>query len=288
MPSIRIAHLSDLHFSKICWGINQFFSKRWIGNFNFLLRRRKEFDYSQLEKLLPIFLEKKVQKVLISGDLSCTSLKEEFLKASFFTDLLKNHGIETIILPGNHDHYTKKDHRKKTFYDFFASQSAPNSLKKDRLEVIPLGASWWMIGLDTTLSTHLFSCKGKFPIELEQKLEETLELLPKEANIILANHFPILLKSDRSLQREEALVSILKRHPKIQLYLHGHTHHRRISDYRNLGLPIVSDSGSAAHRFKGSWNLIDCSENSFSISPYLWENESWAPENNTPITWRTL
>ncbi len=288
MSSVRLAHLSDLHFSKISWGISQFFSKRWIGNFNFLLRRRKEFDYSLLEELLPLFLEEKVQKVLISGDVSCTSLEVEFIKASLFVETLKKEGIEVVILPGNHDHYTKRETKEKTFYKFFQKPGSSYSLEKDRLEVIPLNPFWSLIALDTTLATHLFSCKGEFSKELEDTLQKTLETIPRKTKIIIANHFPILLPKDESLQREAALLAILKKYSNIKLYLHGHTHKRRITDLSDKGLPVIIDSGSASHKFRGSFNLLDCEENSCLVRPYTWQKQAWTAEKPVSFTWRTL
>ena len=86
----RLAHLSDLHFSEVDFDLRQFFSKRWIGNLNYLLRRRKDFD-DKLLKDFPSLLQKlKVDVVLISGDLSCTSSKKEFEKAFSFIESLKN------------------------------------------------------------------------------------------------------------------------------------------------------------------------------------------------------
>ena len=285
MSSFRFAHISDIHYSKISFGASQFFSKRWIGNLNFLLRRKREFDYSLLEELIPVLVQEKIETVLISGDLSCTSLEEEFLKASSFVKALKQNGIETIILPGNHDHYTKKSYQKKTFYHFFPSKSAnsPN-LKLDQLEITKLNDSWHLIALDTTLATPLFCSHGRFDEKIEKTLEKALSSLPSDAQVIIANHFPIALEKS-ALQRESHLISLLQKYPKVKLYLHGHTHKRKITDHRSNNLPIVVDSGSASHRFIGSWNVIECKEKGCSIKPFTWKKTHWTPEKEVPFTW---
>ena len=44
---LRIAHISDLHFAKLSLNPFQIFSKRFIGNANSLLSRKKVFIPAQ-------------------------------------------------------------------------------------------------------------------------------------------------------------------------------------------------------------------------------------------------
>ena len=62
----------------------------------------------------------------------------------------------------------------------------------------------------------------------------------------------------------------LKNHPKIKIFLHGHTHHHNIYDLRKKSLPLVLDSGSAAHNTIGKWNLINLEDSKCEISIYDW------------------
>ncbi|MBM3198523.1 MAG: metallophosphoesterase, partial [Chlamydiae bacterium] len=272
MTSFRFAHLSDLHFLSLSFGLSQFFSKRWIGNLNLLLRRRREFDHSLLQELLPLFAREKLDFVLLSGDVSCSSLEQEFLQAQSFTQQVERLGIPVISLPGNHDHYTRKAAKERTFYKFFPS----DELREQRLSVKPLQEPWWLITLDTTISTPLFCCHGAFSEEIEHRLHASLATLPPDAKVILANHFPLQHPS-LALQREKALLALLQRYPQIKLYLHGHTHQRSIRDARALGLPILVDAGSVSHKHKGSWTLITCTPTSSAIQPIIWEKNHWTP-----------
>ena len=61
----RFAHLSDLHFSHITWNLAQLFSKRLVGNVNWLLRRRSEFDHQLLLPLYELLVKERVEFVLI-------------------------------------------------------------------------------------------------------------------------------------------------------------------------------------------------------------------------------
>ncbi len=259
-PLFRLAHISDLHFSKITWNPSQFFSKRWLGNLNLLLARRHTFDPSCLTTLIPIFHERNVETVLITGDLTSTAQAAEFKMAQQFIENLQNEKFQVFTLPGNHDHYTKNAYKNKLFYQYFsANYASKENLKDDEMTKIFLGHDWWLFALDTALATSLFSSNGYFSSELEQKLESALQELPKNHRVILVNHFPLFANESKrkSLIRREALQKILKRFPQVKLYLHGHSHRHCIADLRSSHLPIILDSGSAAQKNKGTWNLID-------------------------------
>lgn len=259
-----MAHISDLHFSKLTWEPSQLFSKRWIGNLNLATLRKYTLQPESLTTLCPLFHAHGVQAVLITGDLSCTSHEKEFEVAKNFVETLEREKLKVFVLPGNHDHYTKNAYKKKTFYQFFASHYdslSALSLKKDGMTALYLDHNWWLIALDTALATNLFSSNGYFSFELEKTLEKTLHEIPSGHSVILANHFPIFANESerKSLLRREALKSLLERFSKIRLFLHGHTHRHSIADLRASNLPIILDSGSASHKKNGSWNLIDIS-----------------------------
>ncbi len=286
----RLAHISDLHFSQVSWNPLQFFSKRWVGNWNLILRRKREFNPEVLlDALIEKLLSEQVHGVVISGDLSCTSLEKEFLQASNFIDKLRSAALEVIVLPGNHDHYTKSAYKNEVFYQFFQQPlSLPGfSLKKNRIFVKHLDGAWWFIGMDTALPTSLFSCHGNFSEQIELQLEKALSQLPEDAYVIIANHFPIFTQEheSRHLQRDDALKALMKRHPKIKLYLHGHTHRHCIADLRNAQLPIILDSGSVTHKTRGSWNLLECRDQACLVQAFQWKNQSWTSASLTHFTW---
>ena len=287
----RLAHLSDLHFSEMGLDIRHFFSKRWIGNLNYLLRRKKDFDHEILESIPSLLKKQGVQLVLLSGDLSCTSSKAEFSKAAAFIEKLKLAGLEVVILPGNHDHYTKKAYRQKLFYEFFPSKYGTQKwdLKEHGVALKQLSDKWWLILLDTTLATPLLCSHGRFSESAEHHLKEVLSSLPPNSQAILANHFPITCKKLRpALQRRKALFAILKAYPQVRFYLHGHNHKHTILDLREEGLPITVDSGSATLKTAGSFTLMECEENACSFQAFMWniKTRDWTPgPKTTSFTW---
>lgn len=277
--NFRLAHISDLHFSQLSWNPAQFLSKRWIGNANLLLRRLREFQHDKVFKLIDHFQKESVDYVLISGDLSTTSLSSEFAKASEFLSQLKALGIEVVTLPGNHDHYTKKDYKNKTFYQFFDSyfckEDSPlagYNLKDHKVTVKKLKQDWWLVALDTAIATPLLACHGNFTTEIEATLRKVLSEIPEGGSVILANHFPLFTSDHvhKHLIRDGALRDLLHQFPKVRFYLHGHTHRHCIADLRNAGLPILLDSGCTAHEEKGTWNLLDFSEQTCTVKAFRW------------------
>lgn len=271
---LKIAHISDLHLYKPSYGLLQFFSKRWLGNLNSFFLRQKHFQSGQLLLLPELFENLKVDYVVVSGDLSSTSLKDEFSLGLKIIEEFHKRGIKTFIVPGNHDHYTKKAHKRKVFYDFFTNRAKKKyDLKKDGVEAVCLKNNWWLIGLDCTLATNLMSSRGVFSKEIEKNLLALLGEIPKEDSIILVNHFPFLKAQKRKeLLGSERLVKIIKESPNIKIYLHGHTHKDGIFDLRNEHLPIVLDSGSSAHNLLGKWNLLEINSN-LKVSVFEWMNK---------------
>lgn len=299
MPLFRLAHISDLHFTQPTWNPLQFFSKRWLGNLNYLLNRKEAIRPENLTTLFPVFQEHKIDAVLITGDLTSTSHDSEFALAKQFVDSLEHEKFKVFTLPGNHDQYTKKAFRKQLFYDYFAPTFCPPSdpltalsLRDDKMTGAHLGHGWWLLALDTAIATSLVSSNGYFSPELEKKLEDVLKEIPVDNHVILLNHFPIFSNESqrKSLLRREALKAILERFPQVKLFLHGHTHRNCIADLRSSGLPIFLDSGSTAQKEGGTWNLIEIHSSGCDIEVFKNKGGSgyaseWGPISKTSFRW---
>lgn len=291
--NIRLIHISDLHFAKITLNPLQFFSKRFIGNFNLLLNRRKHYSQAKLEDLKKKIIELKPNYVLISGDISTTSLEKEFQMGKDFVDTLKKENISCITIPGNHDHYTKQSYRNKLYYRFFSEKfdpSCPFSLKEDGLTFLSLNDEWTLVALDTALATAFYHSIGYFSNHVQQNLERVLSSFPKKQKLILMNHFPFFQSEspNRRLRRGDELKKIIEEHQNIKLYLHGHTHRHIIADLRSSHLPIILDSGSATHRKYGSWNLMDLSADQCKVQVYRFMQEAggeWKSVHQKLFTW---
>ncbi len=281
---MRLAHVSDLHYTRLTCNPFRLLSKRFFGHFNWIFNRDKEFSPSQIEPLIALFQELKVDLVLLGGDFTTTAMPEEFEQAAAFVAQLKQ---PWIAIPGNHDHYTYRSYRKKLYYKYFSNRPAEHfSMSRDGVEGHKISPGRWVIALDTALPTQPASSKGLFSEKTEAKLEELLTVIPREDQIFLFNHYPFFQNDvpSHNLERGEVLEQIIRRDRRICLYLHGHTHRHIIADLQVSGLPIVLDSGSCAQGPKGAWNLIDIENKGCTITAYRW-NQHWYPLRTEVFSW---
>ncbi len=285
-PLLKFAHISDLHFGKGNFGFSQFLSKRWLGNLNYLLFRRKHFLHDRIQKLTPLFNELNIENIIVSGDVSTTSLYKEFALAKDFTQILKEASKSVYVIPGNHDTYTRKTQKKNVFYQYFSPSFEKNSSKissfnlKDHFVCAKkLEHGFWLIGMDTTIATNLYYSTGNFTQKIEENLKQLLDLIPKNEKVIVVNHFPFFFQDDkrRRLERGKSLENLLKNYPNVFLYVHGHTHKRSLVDLRHTNLPIILDSGSCSHKTQGSWNLIEIYDDHLEVSLFTWNiaTDNW-------------
>lgn len=273
LEPMRLAHISDLHFGKVSLAPSQFFSKRWLGNLNLFLNRRGMFSPGQIYSLLNAFQSYGVTHVLITGDVSTTSDPKEFELARDFVQALKRAGYIVYIIPGNHDHYTKRGYKNRLFYSYF-----PNELlSENAVTSLALPHNWTLVLMDTACATPLISSTGHFSPVIETRLRSHLKTIPSNQHILLANHFPYIENEHarRRLIRGDALKNLLSEHPQIKLYCHGHTHRHILADVRESNLPVTADSGSVSHTKRGSFNLIDLSPSSLHIHSYFHSPKGW-------------
>ena len=290
---MRIAQISDFHYTQLTWNPFRLFSKRILGNLNWLLNRKNVFSPQLLEPIPGMLRSLGVDLVLLGGDFTTTALREEYEKASRFVQKLSQ---PWIAVPGNHDHYTYSSFRNKHFYQYFSNRREPIShttdffhLKEHGVEAHRIAPHWWLIALDTAQATSFTSSRGLFNERQEAYLREVLSLIPPDDRIICFNHYPFFQQDEpqRNLMRGEHLQKILQEHPQIRLYLHGHTHRHSIADLQPNGLPILLDSGCAVQGKEASWNLIDLMPDHCSISAYGWKEDHWEPFREEVIRWKT-
>lgn len=286
-----IAHISDLHFSKISFSLSQFFSKKCIGNLNLILNRSRVYKNERPFNLVNAFKDQGISHVFISGDLSTTSSKQEFEIAEQFIEELRKLSIQVFTIPGNHDTYTKHSYKTKLFYQYFkdtAEASLDFSLKDDKVSALSLGDRFWLVRVDSTYPSAFYHSTGRYTEEHDQTLRALLSEIPKEDFIILMNHFPLFHHEhpSRVMYGAELLRKTLSLYPNIKLYLHGHTHKQCIADLRGNHLPIVIDSGSASHVKRGSYNRIEIYQNGCVIDTFIPDEHClWNPSKTVSYTW---
>lgn len=287
---MRIAHVSDFHYTHVSWNPFRLFPKRILATLNWVFFRKKTFSEEQLKPLPDLLSELKVDLVLFGGDFSTMALKKEFEKARAFTKRIRQ---PWVAIPGNHDVYTYRSSRNKDFYRLFSKSPKEITdpiqffnLKNHRVEVHKLDNGYHLIALDTAIPTNPYSSEGLFSERQEGYLEEVLALLPKGEAVILFNHYPFFHNDEkrRSLIRGDALEALLKRHPQIRIYLHGHTHRHTIADLTPSNLPLILDSGCIGKKTQASFNLIDLEEKGCKVSTFQY-TDSWNKTQEDEFLW---
>ena len=258
-----------------------------MGNLNWLLTRSGSLAEEPVLALPQLFKELGVDLVLLGGDFTTTSLKEEFLKAVTFVQKIES---PWLAIPGNHDHYTGKSFREKHYYRYLTNLQRPSlgtfTLREDGLEAHRIKAGWWVVALDTSVARGPTSSRGLFSEVLEGNLDKVLQLIPRTESVIVLNHYPFFQNDhhSRTLERSEALEQLLKKHSHVRMYLHGHTHRQILADLQKNQLPLVLDSGSCAQVSRASWNLIDLDDAGCTVQVYGWQ-QGWQKQRTEKVTW---
>lgn len=288
---LKIAHLSDLHFSQLSFRYDELLSKALIGNLNLLLTRKRLHKNGFSLSLIDELKKQQVSHVLITGDLSTTSSTQEFEKAKEFIDLLKKEHMQVITIPGNHDNYTKASYQTQRFFQFMDESEQGLlgfELKKEKVSAHPIGENLWVVRLDTTHKTPVYLSTGSYTKNHDEALKRLLNSLTADDKVIIMNHFPLY---DYEPPRRRMLGSALLRktlseYKQVKLYLHGHTHRQQIHDLRKSSLPITADCGSISHTKHGSWNLLEISNSCCHIALFKKrESNEWCCEKNLTYTW---
>ena len=183
---MRIVHLSDIHVWRYAFNPLHLANKRALGMVELVARRARKFQLDRLSDVVQRVRGIEPDHILITGDLTTTSLTSEFQGArSALADLLVDAGGVTVI-PGNHDRYTTGSVRHRAFEEWFgafAPDGAYPWLRK-------LDDATAVLGLDPTRS-HI-SATGRLPVDQLARARELLadpRLRPRR--LIVACHYPL-------------------------------------------------------------------------------------------------
>lgn len=280
---LRIVHLGDLHFHQTWVWPWQLLGKRALGQTNLWLNRRRRFR----QKLWPEFAKRIAELapdlILASGDMSTTSLLGEFAQARRALEALPHAPLR--VVPGNHDRYTIRSHRRREFEACFAPWTAttwPARWREKGVEII---------GLDPTRPTVLHA-SGSLSPEAMQRLSEFLRSAPPGPVIVLC-HYPLGTPPNmpdeprhHALEQRRELRAALARSGRPIVYLHGHVHKQwfwRPKDAPNVqaingGAPMMLGK---AHPFGQGFLQIHLSPSlSASVTRhFLWKERTWACES---------
>lgn len=270
---IRFAHLSDWHATTLVGGgPERFRGKRLSGWASWALNRRHDHDPRILEAAFRDVQAQRVDRILVTGDLTHVSLESEFRAAA---NQLKALGSpeQVFLIPGNHDcyvptpaadswdhwaEYLSGDSASTLDADLAACLSAsrpvglaPRHEDYPTLRVLGRLAT---IGLCSSVPTPIFRAGGTLGPRQLERLERLLGLLGERGYCrVVMIHHPVAAKGEpvrRALWDGDALRGVLAR-VGAEIVLHGHKHRRRINwvsgpraEVPIVGVPSSSEVGS--------------------------------------------
>lgn len=247
----RIAHVTDIHWT-LRPGMGSLASKRLLQQANQVLgRRATHFSLDVQSALMEHLVELAPDAVFITGDLTTTALGTEFALARASLDPVLTR-FPTLIIPGNHDVYTRGSHRSQrmstTFREWMGldTDAAPVA----RLDV----GDVTLLGLDPT-RPHPILSSGRVPPDQLVALSEQLDDAAGRA-VVLGLHYPILdrygnlydglnhgLRNAAALQRTLADAT----HLPVAI-VHGHEHHGFTVNLDCAGRDVpIFNSGSSGY-----------------------------------------
>lgn len=267
MPHMRMALLGDIHAFQLFVKPWQLLNRRVIGQMNLWLHRRHHFDLKLLPHVIRRIEQIDPEWLMLSGDLTTTSLKSEFEKVAEILETLPEH-IRLCMVPGNHDRYTFASHRLRVMEQHFhkvIDQAFP------RLEY--LNDNWHLLALDTAVP-RIKSSRGRLGRQQFDDAMTRLESLPDDKGLIIITHYPFTAPPDvrqskhHGLEDRERVEALIESRRSPIIYVHGHIHRpwvmRPADDRLNHVLSINAGSPTmTSEEFpngQGFW-LLDVPEN---------------------------
>ncbi len=255
MSSIRIAHLSDLHILDLT-GVRTsqlVLNKRITGWVNLKVKRSSHHKPWVVEAMADDLRERRVDHVVITGDLTNLSLDPEFERVRSMIERMGYTPDEVSVVPGNHDVYTHGAQRSQRFAKHFAKYLTSDVVvgggghPSGPFPFVRLRGPAAIIGLSTAVARMPLIASGWAG---ESQLAALSKLLDREElrgfiPVVMAHH-PITNPGGTlaTVLRGWSEASALRKMPSRTsgaLSLHGHLHHR-------VHEVIEGDGGGRIHR----------------------------------------
>ncbi len=245
-----------------------------------LAGRSRRFRLERLDAVVDRVLELRPDHVLITGDLTTTSLPSEFTEAYRRLGRLFERPERVTIVPGNHDRYTLRAARKgwfeDTFGEFMPRRGFPWLRTLDDHTVI--------LGLDPTRA-HL-TASGRLPRQHIRMAQVFLNIY-RPHRLIVACHYPLAAPAGHKAElRRKALVNAKEVASWLStvgphLYCCGHVHAAwafRPEEVPgqlclNAGAPLLRDRTG---RCPPGFLQIDLIEDVVDVTHHAWTGSEWS------------
>ncbi len=220
---MRIVLIGDIHLFSLKLSARDFLGKRMLGQSNLWLNRRFRFNHALLEPLFERVRGLEPDLVLCSGDVTTTSLDDEFHDiVRYFKPLHET--VDVVIVPGNHDRYTfrsTKHRRVETLLEGMVPEEFP--------AVRELNEAWKLLAVDSARPQVMMS-RGRIDSRQFERIERVLGETTAEQGLIVLCHYPAALPRGmprswmHDMKGAKRLENMLAACPARVVYVHGHIH----------------------------------------------------------------
>ena len=274
---MRLALIGDVHLFQTDVPPSRLVGKRLLGHTNLMINRRFRFNHRVLEPLIDRVGALGLDAVLLSGDVTTTSLEDEFHDVATFLEPLARK-LPTVIVPGNHDKYTFRSVRHRRMKEHMAG-ILPDSFP----HVQPLNGSWRLLCLDSA-QPQLFWSRGALGYEQMQAVTAFLASLTRDDALVVLCHYPADIPAGipyswgHALAEAKQLHELLTACPARIVYAHGHIHKPWQWDPANGNKPGNGDNSGLMYLNTGAPCLTS---NRYPFGQGFWEldlpKDPWGP-----------
>ena len=223
---MKIIHFSDFHVWRTAGWDGDVGIKRVLGRVNLVLRRTHSFPPEWGRKVIETILERDADAVVFSGDLTTAALISEFEGGrALFEPLREKWGERFVMIPGNHDRYTRRSTTGRLFERHALGREASYPFRMDLAEGVGL------VGLDVSGPRALTSRGFLSPEDIERAAETVAAQRARTPFVVVVGHYPLVYPPDVRVSWQHAL-PLRERLARAlvtagaALYLHGHKHRR--------------------------------------------------------------
>lgn len=285
--------ISDLHHYAPSLGIEgSAFEERYHSDQKCIAETGAILD-AVIDKLLE---DKKINIVLISGDLTCNGEKESHLDLIPKLRRLKNAGKRVIAITATHDYNdspkrykgdsvlsatpTTREELFNLYYEF-GPDEALSIHRKSHSYAVKLAPGYRLLALNDDGNGRSFC--GYFPEHLNWILEQIKAAHEAGDEVIAMTHHPVLpptpiypLISKRDMLGDYEKTSEILADSGVQFIFTGHTHMNNIAVKETAKGNIIYDINTAsAVGYAGNIRKIELSENKMKVSSGFIDNFNW-------------
>ena len=260
----RLLHLSDLHFGA--------------------------HDQRLVDAVEDTAISLKPDLIVVSGDFTQRARTEQFHAACQFLGRLRDHGLEVLGVPGNHD---------VPLYDVLRRFLSPLARYRRFIDesLCPFVELPGIAVLGINTARALTFKDGRINADQVRFIRDTFARTPSDAFRVLVTHHPLFaLKvggdTERAIGRQELALDAIEE-SGVDMLLAGHNHHASSQDASDLvtraGGVLVVQAGTATstrvREQEQSFNVIDIATGSVNIEVHAWNGDAFVATGARRYAW---